>query len=56
MREAPIWFRFGKYGMGLQLKAPWHFKYFSEREGIERPIVALLGWRLFYLKPLRLGQ
>jgi len=31
----------------LSVKAPWAFTYFSERNGYQKPLVKIFGWRVF---------
>ena len=51
-----FYFRLWDCGPGLQLKSPRSYWPFSKRTGVVKPIIGILGWGLFYLKPLPKGD
>lgn len=48
-----FWLRLGGYGPGISVLSPDVPVLFSERHGHRRPIIRWRGWRLFWLKRVR---
>jgi hypothetical protein len=54
--DGAAWVRLGAFGPGLHVLSPKVRAYFSERAGIDRPLLRLGGWRLFKLKRRNQGR